>query len=238
MIDDALALLTETTQNWGLNLTPKQLDQFTTYAQELKLWNAKTNLTAITDDRKIVLRLFLDSLRLALSCTNPPQSLIDIGSGAGFPGLPLKLLYPQLKLVLVESVGKKIAFLEHIVQVLGLENVTLLQKRAETVGKQREYREKFEFATARGVAEICVLAEYCLPLVELGGLVLLPKGSDVSAEVEKAQSALTLLGGKLRKIEVVQLPELKPSSLVCIEKVAATPNGYPRAIGIPTNRPL
>jgi 16S rRNA (guanine527-N7)-methyltransferase len=238
MIDDALALLTETTQNWGLNLTPNQLDQFTTYAQELKLWNAKANLTAITDDRNIVLRLFLDSLRLALSWAKPPQSLIDIGSGAGFPGLPLKLLYPQLKLVLVESVGKKIAFLEHIVQVLGLENVTLLQKRAETVGKQREYRERFEIATARGVAEICVLAEYCLPLVEIGGFVLLPKGSDISAEVEKAQSALTLLGGKLRNIEVVQLPELKPSSLVCIEKVASTPNGYPRPIGIPTNRPL
>ncbi|HWQ15852.1 MAG TPA: 16S rRNA (guanine(527)-N(7))-methyltransferase RsmG [Roseiflexaceae bacterium] len=230
--------MAQTAAAWGLALSPQQLDQFARYAAELRAWNKRTNLTAITDERGIVTRHFLDSLRLALSWGDAPHSLVDVGAGAGFPGLPLKILRPGLRLTLVESVGKKAAFLEHIVAALGLREVEVLAARAEELGRDPRHREGYDVAAARAVAELRVLAEYLLPLCRVGGRMLAPKGAEVDDEVRRAERALAALGGRLLAVEPVALPETEPRTLVVVEKVAPTPAAYPRAVGVPARRPL
>src|SRR5262245_42980069 len=156
-------LLATTAATWGLPLSQLQLDKFATYAAELRRWNTRVNLTAISDEQEIVIRHFLDSLRCALSWGTPPHSLVDVGAGAGFPGLPLKILHPDMRLVLVESVAKKAAFLRHIAAELHLDQVNIVVDRAEVVGRDVAHRERYDAAVARAVAELRVLAEYCLP---------------------------------------------------------------------------
>ena len=231
-------LLATTAAEWGLPLTQAQIDQFTIYADELRSWNERVNLTAITDRSQVIARHFLDSLRCALSWGAPPQRLVDVGAGAGFPGLPLKILRPELQLTLVESVAKKTAFLQHLVEILGLSEVEIVAARAETVGRDVARRERYDVAVARAVAELRVLAEYCLPLCRAGGRFLAPKGRLVEGEVQAAQAALAALGGRLLAIEIVHLPGVEPRSLVVVEKVAPTPPAYPRAVGVPAKRPL
>jgi 16S rRNA (guanine527-N7)-methyltransferase len=231
-------LLAATAAGWGLALNRTQLDQFATYATELRRWNARVNLTAITDESSIVTRHFLDSLRCALSWGSAPQSLIDVGSGAGFPGLPLKILRPELQLTLVESVAKKAAFLRHIVALLGLGDVVVLAARAEAVGRDEAHRARYDVAVARAVAELRVLAEYCLPFCRLGGRFLAPKGAGIERELLAAQAAISKLGGRIVAVEVVELPGVERRSLVVIEKIAPTPAQYPRAVGVPAKRPL
>ncbi len=238
MSDAPLDLLSDTARAWGLPLTSAQREQFATYAAELQQWNHRANLTAITDTREIVTRHFLDALICARHWGDTPRSLIDIGSGAGFPGLPLKLLQPDLRLTLVESVGKKAAFLQHMAERLALDQVEVLTMRAETAAHTPQHRATYDVATARAVADLRVLAEYTLPFVRPGGCVLAPKGADIEQEVDQAQSALTLLGGQLQAIEPVLLPDLPPRTLVVIRKVAPTPAHYPRAVGVPARRPL
>lgn len=219
-------------------LSPTQQEQFATYSRELQQWNQRVNLTAITDSEQIKLRHFGDSLTCAQYWGETPHTLIDIGSGAGFPGVPLKIVYPTLCLTLVESVGKKVAFLHHLVAVLGLDQVTVLQARAEEVGRNPQHRAAYDVATARAVAEVRVLAEYALPLLRVGGRMLAPKGGDVAQEVAVAHQALRLLGGKVLAVEPVLLPGLDPRSMVVITKTTATPPRYPRAAGVPARRPL
>jgi 16S rRNA (guanine527-N7)-methyltransferase len=231
-------LLTTTAAEWGLPLTQAQIDQFTTYADELRSWNERVNLTAISDPSQVIARHFLDSLRCALSWGEPPQRLVDVGAGAGFPGLPLKIVRPELRLTLVESVAKKAIFLQHLVGVLGLSDVEIIVARAEAVGRDVAQRERYDVAVARAVAELRVLAEYCLPLCRVGGRFLAPKGIQVEGEVQAAQAAIAALGGRLLAVEVVQLPAVEPRSLVVVEKVAPTPPTYPRAVGVPAKRPL
>lgn len=235
---DLQKILLAETAAWGLPLTPAQLDQFAAYTSTLQSWNERVNLTAITDAEGIAVRHFLDSLCCARCWGEPPATLIDIGSGAGFPGVPLKILHPSLHLTLVESVGKKAAFLQHIVGLLGLNDVTILTQRAEAVGRDPQHRERYDVATARAVAELRILAEYGLPLVRLGGRLLAPKGADVAQEVAAAQRALTLLGGELLAVAPIALPGVDPRTLVVIAKVSPTPPAYPRAAGIPARRPL
>ena len=223
---------------WGLPLSSAQIDQFATYAGELRRWQERVNLTAIVDETGIVTRHFLDSLRCAQSWGLPPASMVDIGAGAGFPGLPLKILRPELQLTLVESIAKKAAFLQHVVDLLGLTNVQIVVARAEVVGRDAAHRERYDLAVARAVAELRVLAEYCLPLCRVGGRFLAPKGARIEAEVQAAQTALERLGGRLVVVESVELPELQPRSLVVIEKVSSTPPQYPRLPGVPAKRPL
>jgi 16S rRNA (guanine527-N7)-methyltransferase len=234
----AIDLLAATAAGWGLLLNRTQLDQFATYAAELRRWNKRVNLTAITDESSIVTRHFLDSLRCALSWGSAPHSLIDVGSGAGFPGLPLKILRPELRLTLVESVAKKAAFLRHIVALLGLGDVVVLAARAEAVGRDEAHRARYDVAVARAVAELRVLAEYCLPFCRLGGRFLAPKGADVERELLAAQAAISKLGGRIVAVEAVELPGVERRSLVVIEKIAPTPAQYPRAVGVPAKRPL
>ncbi len=231
-------LLAETAAAWGLPLTETQLKQFAAYTSTLQIWNVRVNLTAITDPEGVVVRHFLDSLRCASAWGATPASLIDIGSGAGFPGIPLKILHPSLRLTLVESVGKKAAFLGHIVERLALDDVTVLDSRAEVVGHDPQHREQYDVATARAVAGLRVLAEYGLPLVRLGGRLLAPKGADVAAELTAARRAIKILGGEVPAVEPVTLPGVDPRTLVVIGKTRATPLEYPRAVGVPARRPL
>ncbi|MEN9934001.1 MAG: hypothetical protein RLZZ387_580 [Chloroflexota bacterium] len=231
-------LLAQTTSAWGLSLTQQQLEQFAVYAAELRSWNERVNLTAITDERDIVTRHFLDSLRLAQSWGAAPASLIDIGAGAGFPGLPLKILRPEVKLTLVESIAKKTAFLEHMVATLGLADVEVITTRAEELGQNPRYRERYDVSTARAVAELRVLVEYLLPLCRVGGRVLAPKGPQPTEELREARAAIAKLGGRMAAPETVQLPGLEARTLVIIEKISHTPPLYPRAVGVPSRKPL
>ena len=231
-------LLAATTHEWGIPLGQRQIDQFATYADELRSWNERVNLTAITDPAEIEARHFLDSLRCALSWGAPPSSLVDVGAGAGFPGLPLKILRPELRLTLVESIAKKATFLQHIVDALGLTDVTVVVARAEAAGRDAAHRERYDVAVARAVAELRVLAEYCLPLCRVGGRFLAPKGAQIEAEVQAAQPAVERLGGHLLAVEPVAIPGLEPRSLVVVEKIAASAEQYPRAPGVPAKRPL
>ena len=231
-------MLLNTARAWGLRLDQRQIEQFARYSAELRAWNTRVNLTAITDEEGIVARHFLDSLRCALSWGDAPSSLIDIGSGAGFPGLPLKILRPELRVALVESVGKKAAFLRHMITVLDLRDVTVLTARAETVGRDPQHREQYDVVTARAVAELATLAEYCLPLCRVYGRVLAPKGSDIADEIARAHTAIERLGGRVIGVEPVVIPGVEPRTLVVIAKVAPTPAAYPRAVGVPARRPI
>jgi len=224
----------------GIQLTPRQLAAFKKYEDELLEWNKKFNLTAIRDVEGIRSKHFLDSLTCLLAWRErPPERLIDIGTGAGFPGLPLKIMMPRLQVTLVESVGKKLDFCRHMVEVLGLDNVTCLQARAEELGLSREHREKYDWAVARAVANLPVLAEYLLPLVRVGGGMLAQKGETGPAEAHKADRAIHVLGGRIRQLIPVLLPGVTEERfLVVVDKVSATPPGYPRRVGLPAKRPI
>ncbi len=224
----------------GIQLTARQIAAFQRYEDELLEWNSRMNLTAIRDREGIRTKHFLDSLSCILAFRErPPERLIDIGTGAGFPGIPLKIIYPRMKLTLVESVGKKLEFCRHMVETLELEDVTLLQARAEALGQDRAHREQYDWAVARAVANLPVLAEYLLPLVSLGGRMLAQKGESAHAEAVAAQKAIRLLGGELQQIIPVLVPGIAEERyLVVLDKVASTPPGYPRRVGLPAPRPI
>ena len=233
-------LLRDAQQLFCLSLSSKQMAQLTAYERELLEWNEKFNLTAIRDVDGIHAKHFLDSFSCTLAWKDQtPRRLVDVGTGAGFPGIVLKVLYPGMKLTLVESVGKKANFCTHIVQTLGLENVEILTARAEDVGQNSAHREKYDWAVARAVAALPVLSEYLLPLVKVGGGILAQKGESGPSEVQSAEKALKLLGGRLRQLIKVELPGVADERyLVVIDKFAATPPGYPRKAGIPSKKPL
>jgi 16S rRNA (guanine527-N7)-methyltransferase len=225
---------------WGLPLSATQREQFRAYLALLLQWNEQVNLTAIRDPAQIEVRHFLDSLSCA-TVTGDLNGLrlIDVGSGAGFPGLPLKILYPHLKLALLDSVGKKTRFLEAAVAALELQEVTVLTGRAELLGHQPAHRGRYDWAAARSVADLRVLVELLLPLCHVGGHVLAQKGTNAAAEVEQARHAITLLGGATPHLATIQLPGVEtPHHLVVIPKVAETGSRYPRRVGIPAKRPL
>jgi 16S rRNA (guanine527-N7)-methyltransferase len=233
-------LVREAQALFNIHLTGRQVMALLTYERELLEWNQKFNLTAIRDAEAIRTKHFLDSFSCVLAWkANPPARLIDVGTGAGFPGLPLKILYPNMHVTLVESVGKKAMFCQHVVRVLGLENVEVIQARAEDLGQRAGYRESYDWAVARAVAHLNVLGEYLLPLVKVGGMMLAQKGESGPAEAQSAEKALKILGGKIKQIIPVNLPGVADDRyLVVVEKVAATPNKYPRKAGVPAKIPL
>lgn len=227
----------------GIVLQAQQLMRFRRYYEELLDWNARVNLTRIVEWPAVQIQHFLDSLTCVLvlpsAAADPGYSIVDVGAGAGFPGLPLKIVLPHARLSLVESVAKKTAFLRHVVQVLELGRVEVVTARAEAVGRDPLHREAYDLAVSRAVADLSTLAEYCLPLVRVGGLWVASKGQDVEGEVAAARGALETLGGRLHQVRRVQLPGLEgPRHLVVVEKTAATPERYPRRPGIPAKRPL
>ena len=233
LVQDASAL-------FNVHITGRQVIAFHTYEKELLEWNRKFNLTAIRDSESIRTKHFLDSLSCVLAWkSTPPARLIDVGTGAGFPGIPLKILYPNMKLTLVESVGKKATFCQHIVQALGLENVEVIQARAEDLGQNPNHREKYEWAVARAVANLNVLSEYLIPFVHVGGTMLAQKGESGPAEAQSAEGAMHLLGGKLRQLIPVNLPGVADDRyLILVDKIAATPPKYPRKPGVAAKQPL
>jgi 16S rRNA (guanine527-N7)-methyltransferase len=234
------ALARNALQLFNVRLAPSQLAALARYERELLEWNAKFNLTALRDPAAIRTKHFLDSFSCSLAWgKSPPRRLIDIGTGAGFPGLPLKILHPAMALTLVESVGKKAVFCEHIVRLLGLEGVEVIKSRAEDAGCDPAHRERYDWAVARAVAEMRVLAEYLLPFVHVGGTALALKGESGPAESQAADKAMRMLGGQLNQIIPVDLPGLPDDRyLVLISKTAATPPKYPRKAGMPTKHPL
>jgi 16S rRNA (guanine527-N7)-methyltransferase len=223
----------------GIQLSSRQLNALELYEQELLLWNEQINLTAIREPEHIRIKHFLDSLTCLLVMRDSPARVVDVGSGAGFPGLPLKIYFPAMQLTLVESVGKKADFCRHVIQKLGLEGVQVVQERAETLGQMPEHRQQYDWALARAVAVMNVLVEYLLPLARIGGAALALKGESAPAEAHAAEHATRLLGGHLRKLIPVTLPGVvEDRYLVVIDKVAATPNAYPRRVGVPSKHPL
>jgi len=233
LVYDALEL-------FNIHITGRQVNSLITYERELMQWNQKFNLTAIRDAESIRTKHFLDSFSCVLAWKgNPPVRLIDVGTGAGFPGLPLKIIYPNMKLTLVESVGKKAKFCQHIVSVLGLTDVDIFHKRAEDLGQDTKHREQYDWAVARAVAHLNILSEYLIPLVKIGGRMLAQKGESGPAEAQSAEEAMKLLGGKLEQLIPVILPGVVDDRyLVVVDKIAATPPKYPRKPGIATKQPL
>jgi 16S rRNA (guanine527-N7)-methyltransferase len=208
---------------------------FDTYIKELLEWNKKFNLTAITDPEEIRVKHFEDSLSLEKAIRLTDQNIIDIGAGAGFPGVPLKIKYPNLKLTLVEATKKKVEFLEHLVKVLDLKDVEVIWGRAEEVAKDK--REQYNIAVSRAVAELNTLAEWCLPFVKVGGLFVAYKTSNTESEIANAEKAIEILGGKIKEIKRLEIGIIK-RSLIIIEKISPTPPKYPRHPGMAKKRPL
>ncbi len=225
----------------GIKLTQDQIAALRIYERELLSWNEHISLTAIRDEKEVWVKHFLDSLTclMAWDRHNPPGRLIDVGTGAGFPGLVLKLVWPASEVILVESVGKKANFCQHVVDELGLTGVTVLNERAEAIGQMSEHRQSYDLAVARAVARMPILMEYLLPLVHHNGIVLAMKGESAPSETQIAEKAIQLLGGKLKKLIPVVLPGVVDERfLVVVDKVARTPAAYPRRIGLPAKNPI
>ena len=221
----------------GFVLGPEQLDRFALYYELLLETNAVMNLTAITDAEGVAVKHIVDSL-LAFEPGMEGCRLADVGSGAGFPGLPLKIYCPGLKTVLIDSIGKRVRFLEKVAAALGLDGIAVINGRAEELGRQKGQREAYDFVTARAVAKLASLAEYCLPLVKVGGTFLALKGSNYRTELEEAGPAIAILGGRLLKVRELQLPGSgEGRALIKIEKSKKTPAAYPRKGGA-AKRPL
>ena len=226
----------------GIRLTGGQLDQFQAYYETLADWNRRINLTRITGLEEVQVKHFLDSLTVVLAVPLQPsisRKMIDIGAGAGFPGLPLKLAFPETELALVESVGKKAGFLKELVAVLGLEGVEIHTGRAETLARQPGLRENFDIVLARGLARLPVLAEYTLPFCRVGGTVAALKHGTITMELDQASNALRTLGGAAPQVHQVDITGLTDNRVVvAVEKAAPTPERFPRRPGIPAKRPL
>jgi len=226
----------------GLEISPEQAGQFDAYRGLLLDWNARTNLTAITDPDEVDRRLFLDSMLLLpaldaalLLMPASPNRLIDVGSGAGFPGLPIKIMRPDLDITLIEATGKKVAFLNACIAELGLGQITTIHGRAEELARDPAYREQFDVVTARAVASLPALLELGMPFLHLGGRGLFPKGLDIAMELSAAEAAAPLVGGQIVASRV--LPGSQ-TTLVAVAKVGSTPKKYPRRAGIPAREPL
>lgn len=237
-------LLKDGAKHYGKNLNEQQIAQFEKYMELLKDWNTKINLTAIEDDREIVIKHFIDSLSILPYMKNEKQTLIDVGTGAGFPGIPLKIANEMLEITLLDSLDKRIKFLNEVInqtnisQQNGILPIKAVHGRAEDFGTKPEYREKFDIAVARAVANLPVLLEYCLPFVKINGVFIAMKGSSTE-EFENCGKALDILGGKIEKIEKMELPFTNiERNVVVVRKFRQTPTKYPRKAGKPSKEPL
>ncbi|MFD1734952.1 16S rRNA (guanine(527)-N(7))-methyltransferase RsmG [Bacillus salitolerans] len=224
----------------GISLSPKQVEQFELYFRLLVEWNEKMNLTAITDREEVYLKHFYDSISAAFYVDlTKTISICDVGAGAGFPSIPLKICFPQLKVSIVDSLQKRITFLNELAKQLQLTEVKFYHDRAETFGQNPEFREKFDLVTARAVARLSVLSELCIPLVKVNGMFVAMKGASGQEELMQGQAAVKELGGELREEHHFQLPtEESDRSIFIIEKVKKTPKKYPRKPGTPNKMPI
>lgn len=231
-------VLYEKTKQIGIELTEEQLEKFYLYMNILLEWNEKINLTAITNEEEIILKHFVDSLTIN-KYIEDSKSLIDVGTGAGFPGIPIKILRQDLKITLLDSLNKRINFLNEVIEKLELKNIECIHGRAEEFGKNKNYREKYDISTSRAVANMSTLSEYLIPFVKIGGKVLAMKGDKAEEELEEAKKAIKLLGGKVENIDNFYLPnsDIK-RSIIIIKKIEKTEMKFPRKPGMPAKEPI
>lgn len=231
-------LLLEGSAAYGVALSEPQINAFLQYKDILKEWNEKMNLTAIEDDRDVILKHFIDSLSIAPYLKNDKVKLIDVGTGAGFPGIPLKVVFDQVEITLFDSLEKRVRFLTEVVTALKLTGIRAVHGRAEDFGVKPDYREKFDVAVARAVANLPVLLEYCLPFVKTGGLFIAMKGSNTE-ELTASRKALEVLGGEIEAVREITLPfsDMK-RNILQVRKLRQTPTKYPRKAGKPSKEPL
>jgi 16S rRNA (guanine527-N7)-methyltransferase len=224
----------------GITLSSKQLEQFQLYFKLLVEWNEKMNLTAITEEEEVYLKHFYDSITAAFYVNlKEPISICDVGAGAGFPSIPLKICFPHLKITIVDSLQKRITFLNELAKQLGLSDVYFYHDRAETFGQSTSFRESFDMVTARAVARLSVLSELCLPLVKVDGQFVAMKGASAKDELVQGKVAIKVLGGELKEEHQFKLPtEESERSIFIIEKKSKTPKKYPRKAGTPNKMPI
>lgn len=225
---------------YGLKLTESQISDFNVYYELLVEWNQKINLTALTSPEDVAVKHIIDSLScFKQELFKPGTTLIDVGTGAGFPGLPLKIYYPELKLTLLDSLNKRVKFLQLVVDKLNLNGMEVIHARSEEAARQKKYREKFDLASARAVARLPILAEYCLPFVKVGGTFIALKGRQYEEEITEADKAVKVLGGKITEAVPVKLPGLEDKrAVIYIAKIKKTPAVYPRKAGTPERNPI
>lgn len=253
-VEEAEALLVEGARALGISLSGRQLELFRTYYRLLVDWNRRVNLTALTDPRDVFVKHFLDSITVLLAVDlahhssrvsgyneyeGDSMTLLDVGTGAGFPGLPLRIVHPEFRLTLLDSTRKKTDFLRHLLEALGLDDVTVVTARAEEGARQPALRERFQLVVSRAVERLSTLAEYLLPFCAVGGRAVAMKKGDISSEIAEAEQAIRLMGGHVSEVLPVRSPLLPDERcLVVLEKVQVTPEQYPRRPGMPAKRPL
>lgn len=243
MLKEEENILVEGAQKIGIELNKVQIECFSRYLDLLIKWNQKINLTSLKISSEIISKHFLDSISCIKAINQyihlEEINIIDVGTGAGLPGIPIKIVSPLIELSLLEAKKKKIIFLEKLIEKLNLKKVKILNGRAETFGRCSDYREKYDLVISRAVAPLNILSEYCLPLVRIGGLFIAQKGRSYKEETEKGINSINFLGGELIKVENIQIPFIKQERyILVIRKIKDTPSGYPRREGMPQKRPL
>lgn len=236
--EEFFTILSEKAKEIEIELNEKQLEQFYNYMNLLIEWNQKVNLTAIVEPKEIILKHFIDSLTIC-KYTKNAKTLVDVGTGAGFPGIPLKIVNEGIKVTLLDSLNKRINFLNEIIEKLELKNIETIHARVEEFGKNKKYRETFDIATSRAVANLSTLSEYMIPLIKLGGESICMKGSEIDKELESSKKAINVLGGKIESVKSFNLPETDMKrNIIIIKKVNLTPTKYPRKPGTPAKEPI
>lgn len=231
--------LKQCADRYSIGLSDRQLEQFQIYYDMLIEKNKVMNLTAITEKRDVILKHFLDSIAILNHISLSDEAILDIGTGAGFPGIPLKIVRPDCSITLLDSLNKRVGFLNDVIQELDLKDIKALHGRAEDYARQKEYREQYDYVVSRAVANLATLSEYCLPFVKLSGYFISYKSGQVEEELAKAKSAIFLCGGKSETVHYFTLPDSEDRrSLVHIKKVKGTPKQYPRKAGTPAKKPL
>lgn len=228
----------EKSSELDINFSVEQLEKFYRYMELLIEWNEKMNLTAIIEPNEIILKHFVDSLTIIKYLKNA-KTLVDVGTGAGFPGIPVAIMMSNLEITLVDSLNKRLIFLEEVIKELKLTNVKLVHSRAEEFGQNKMYREKFDIATSRAVANLSTLSEYLIPLVKINGNIISMKAAQAEEEIEQAKNAIKELGGKINKIKEFNLPQSDIGrTIILISKEKQTPAKYPRKAGTPNKEPI